>query len=407
MLLIISSIVLYVIAQVNYLLFHAVTEGFAITVAALIYVLASRTYKHSRNNTFLFLGIAYFHIAVLDFFHFLTYKGMGVFPHFTTDVPTQLWVAGRMIEAISLLSILFIHRKQINRRLVMAAYTITTGLLMISILVYPIFPVCFVEGVGLTNFKIITEYIIILILLVGATILYRRKEYFDKDLFKTVGAAMLITAVSELAFTLYTDVYGVANALGHILKIASYYYVFIGVVIEGIDAPYSLMAAELKEMAVKDVLTGLYNRQGMVELIRQEQPETVETRGSLGVLMIDLDNFKRINDTYGHLYGDEVLQKFTALLNSSIRDKDTACRYGGDEFVVLVRDVDCNGLNYLKERIQNTVDAWTAGNEKLHGLGISIGSSVLQPGDDFSINGLVRMADKSMYAVKQSKKESC
>ena len=109
MLLFLLNVVLYVVARVNYLLFHALVEGFAIIVAALIYVLATRTHRYSRNNMFLFLGISYFFVAVLDFSHMLTYKGMGVFPGFGADTPTQLWIVGRLMEAVSLVAVPFLR----------------------------------------------------------------------------------------------------------------------------------------------------------------------------------------------------------------------------------------------------------------------------------------------------------
>ncbi len=403
-LLFLLNVVLYVVARVNYLLFHALVEGFAIIVAALIYVLATRTYQYSRNNMFLFLGISYFHVAVLDFSHMLTYKGMGVFSGFGADTPTQLWIVGRFMEAVSLVAVPFLQRRQINRRRITTVYTLVTVCLLLSIMVFRVFPVCFIEGKGLTTFKVVSEYVIMCLLLCSAYMLYSRKDYVGRGIFETVGVAMIITAVSELAFTLYTDVYGIANMLGHMLKIVSYYFVYSGVVAQGIDAPYSLISAELKDRAIKDVVTHLYNRQGMVELMEKELHRAIQERSSLGVLMIDLDNFKLVNDGYGHLFGDEVLKSFAALLDSSIRENDIACRFGGDEFVALVRDVDINGLTDVKQRIQAAAEAWIADNERLQGLGISIGASLSQPGQSLDIDSLIKMADKSMYAVKQSKK---
>ena len=406
-LLLVSSVVLYVVARVNYLLFHALVEGFAIIVAALIYVLATRTYQHSRNNMFLFLGISYFHVAVLDFSHLLTYKGMGVFPGFGADIPTQLWIAGRFMEALSLLIAPFFQQKQINRRLITAVYTLATVCLLLSIMVFRVFPVCFIEGKGLTVFKVLSEYVIVVVLLGSAYALYLRREQVEQSIFGSVGIAMIITAASELSFTLYTDVYGIANMIGHMLKIVSYYLIYSGVVVHGIDTPYSLISAELKGRAVKDVLTGLHNRQGMVELMEKELYQAMQARSSLGILMIDLDNFKLINDSYGHLFGDEVLKRFAALLGSCIRESDRACRFGGDEFVVLMRDVDSKGLTHVKQRIQVATEAWIAGHERLQGMGVSIGTALWQPGQPFDIDSLLKLADKSMYAIKQSKKNQC
>lgn len=124
----------------------------------------------------------------------------------------------------------------------------------------------------------------------------------------------------------------------------------------------------------------------------------------MGLLMIDLDNFKIINDSYGHLFGDKVLQKFAALLEESIRSQDTAFRYGGDEFVVVVRDIDPGGLSHVRQRIQSAADDWIAGNDRFHNIGISIGSSWLKPGQSANIDSMLKRADKSMYAIKQGKK---
>lgn len=398
----VATVILYTISQFNYLLFHSLAEGFAVIVAAMIYMLATRTYKHSRNNTFLFLGIAFLYIAVLDFTHMLTYKGMGVFPQYGSDTPTQLWIAGRSLEAMSFLIVIFLQQKPFNRLLVTAAYTLVTAGLLLTIMVFQVFPVCFVEGAGLTTFKVFSEYIIVVLLLAGAYRLYRGDK--DKVLFKTVGLAMVITAIAELTFTLYTDVYGVANMLGHLLKIVSYYIIYTGIVAQGIDIPYSLMAAELKDRAIKDELTGLYNRLGLVELVQRELSKPVQERRALGVLMMDLDSFKLVNDRYGHACGDMVLKKFAAILGDSIRDHDLACRYGGDEFVVLVWDVDSAGLSQVQQRIEAAAEAWFAEDERLQGLGVTIGAALLQPGQLADLDSLLKTADKNMYALKQRKK---
>ena len=114
-------------------------------------------------------------------------------------------------------------------------------------MVFKVFPVCFIEDQGLTTFKIVSEYVIIGILAVGVYILHLNKGVFSDETARTVRAAMIVTAVAEMAFTLYTDVYGVANMFGHLLKVVSYYFIFTGVVAQGIDAPYSIISSELKD----------------------------------------------------------------------------------------------------------------------------------------------------------------
>ncbi len=396
---------MYIVARYNYLLFHCLVEGFAIVVAILIYVLAVNTYKYSRNQTFLFLGISYFHIAFLDFFHTLTYSGMGVFPVITADVPTQLWIAGRFLEALSLVSVLFIlKKKNINKRLVTIIFSLVTIVLLLSIMVFKVFPVCFVEGEGLTPFKIVSEYVIVCLLLISVFTIYYKKYYLVHDVLKAVMVAMVVTALSELSFTLYTDVYGIANMVGHMLKAFSYYVIFSSVVAHGIKEPYNMMAAELKERAIRDVVTNLYNRQGLLELMEMELRKVELGEADLGVLMLDIDNFKKINDSHGHLFGDETLHEFAEILKSSIGENDTAFRFGGDEFVVLARDIDSEGLLDLKQKIMIAAQTWIADNEKIKDMGISIGHSFLPAGESADINGMLRLADKSMYVVKSEKR---
>ncbi|HZK57696.1 MAG TPA: GGDEF domain-containing protein [Clostridia bacterium] len=403
LLLLISIIILYIISYFNYLLFHSIIEGFAIIVAAIIYILGTRTYQYSKNNTFLFLSISYLYVAVLDFVHTITYKGMGIFPGFDSDTPTQLWIVGRFMEAAAFLLVLFLRDKKFSRKLANAIYIFVTVSLLLSIMVFKIFPACFIEGQGLTTFKITSEYIIIFILLFSAYRLYIHKDHFVEYTFKTIGVAMIITAISELAFTLYSDVYGIFNMLGHMLKIVSYYFIYSGIVKQGIDEPYNMISAEIKDMAIKDGLTRIYNREGMDKLAKNKIRRVLKENDSLGILMIDLDRFKIINDKHGHLFGDEVLRTFAQVLNDNIREGDIACRYGGDEFVVLAQGVNHDKLINLKNRICDSVETWIAKDKRLQTLGLSIGISLMEPGQISNINTLMEAADRNMYIEKQKK----
>ncbi len=398
-------IVLYITACANYLLFHAIVETFAVVVAALIFTLAIRTYQHSKNDTFLFLGIAYLYIGILDFAHMLSYKGMGVFSRFGSDVPTQLWVAGRFLETVSFLVILFMVGKRINQALTASIYGVVTASLLLSIMVFRTFPVCFAEGQGLTSFKIGAEYVIIGLLAVAVYVFYRKKEYFGDETFKFIGVAMVATAAAELCFTLYTDVYGVANMLGHLLKVVSYYFLFSGVLVQGVDAPYSMISSELKTIAITDEITGVLNRKGMVQAISESLSFAAKQKMGFGILLMDLDNFKLVNDRHGHLFGDKILKDFATLLKSELDKDNVVCRFGGDEFVVLAQNIDSAGLAELKEQIDSLVRAWVDRNDKLLGLGVSVGLALSIAGQPSDVDSMLKMADESMYAVKNSKRQ--
>ncbi len=374
-------------------------------VAILIFILATRTYQHSKNDTFLFLGIAYLYIGILDFAHMLSYKGMGVFPGFGSNVPTQLWVAGRFLEAASFLIILFIMDRKISQALTTTLYGIVTVGLLLSIMVFRTFPVCFAEGQGLTAFKVGSEYAIIGLLAVSGYVFHRKKQHFGEETFKSIGVAIVATAAAELCFTLYTDVYGVANMLGHLLKVVSYYFLFSGVLAQGVDAPYSMISSELKTMAITDEITGVLNRKGMVQAIGDSLNLAAKRKIGFGILFMDLDNFKSVNDRYGHLFGDKILRDFASLLKSKLDDHNVLCRFGGDEFVVLAQNIDSTGLARLKDRIGHLVEAWVDNNDKLAGLGISIGMALSEAGEPSDVDSILKMADESMYAVKNMKRQ--
>ena len=239
--------VLYVISRQNYLLFHGIAEIFSSLVAFTIFVLAWHTRRYTDNDFLLFLGIAYLFIGMLDLMHMLAYTGMGVFEGYGTDLPTQLWIATRYIEAASLLlSPLFLTRK-LRAWLDVAAYTAVTALVLLSIFAWDIFPSCFVEGAGLTPFKRISEYVISLMLLGAIAFIFSKRGEFDPKVFRLMVASIALTVVSELCFTLYQDPYGFFNLLGHFFKIVSFYLIYRAIVDTGLEEPYELLFRRLKE----------------------------------------------------------------------------------------------------------------------------------------------------------------
>ncbi len=228
----------FALAQYNYLFFHTLAEGFALLVAILICVLGTRTYKYSGDSFLLFLSFAYMFVAVLDLFHIMTYQGMGVFPGYTADTPTQLWIASRYVDAFSLFLATFFVGRRFSRGLVLPTYALVTAALIASIMVFRAFPTAYVPGQGLTAFKIASEYLISLILLGAILRLRARKDLLDPSLYRPMVAALAITILSELSFTLYTDVYGLMNLVGHLFKVLAYYLVYLGIVQRGLEIPY-------------------------------------------------------------------------------------------------------------------------------------------------------------------------
>lgn len=144
---------LYRISLNNFLLFHSLAEIFSIVIAVGIFIIAWNTRKFSNSNFLLFLGIAILFIGFLDLIHTLAYKGMGIFLDYDANLPTQLWVAARYLQAITfLVAIFFINRKS-KPRWVILVYTVIVIVLMLMLFYWHNFPNSFIEGQGLTPLK--------------------------------------------------------------------------------------------------------------------------------------------------------------------------------------------------------------------------------------------------------------
>lgn len=89
------TLAITILSYINYLLFHSITELFCMVVGLTIFIISFNTYSLSKNNYMMFLGIAYFFISIFDFIHTLSYSGMGIFPNYTSNLPTQLWIITR------------------------------------------------------------------------------------------------------------------------------------------------------------------------------------------------------------------------------------------------------------------------------------------------------------------------
>jgi diguanylate cyclase (GGDEF)-like protein len=112
---------------------------------------------------------------------------------------------------------------------------------------------------------------------------------------------------------------------------------------------------ELRSQSVRDALTGLYNRRYLGEALDRELRRAVRGKQSVGILMLDLDHFKQFNDTHGHDAGDTVLREAAAFLVKNVRAEDLVCRYGGEEFVIILPTADLEGARTRAERLREKV----------------------------------------------------
>lgn len=164
---------------------------------------------------------------------------------------------------------------------------------------------------------------------------------------------------------------------------------------------------QLTRMAYTDYLTGLRARGYFEQALEQEVRRALRRSSACGLMLVDLDDFKSVNDRFGHRAGDEVLRQFARILTRDMRDVDTVSRFGGDEFSVILPDIDEAGVRFVANRVREAVRAHhfaVPDSEVQLALSASIGIA-LCPGDEHNPDQLLRAADLALYQAKQRGKD--
>lgn len=158
-----------------------------------------------------------------------------------------------------------------------------------------------------------------------------------------------------------------------------------------------VLIQKLHHGAYKDTLTGLSNRRCFYEKLAYEMEVIKRTKSEMCLAMIDIDNFKNVNDEYGHLEGDRVLQQLAGLLQSNVRAMDTVARWGGEEFAIILPNTTIQGALVVVERLRNAVENYPFSSK----ITISIG--LVSTKEKMDIDRFVQMADEVLYQAKQEK----
>ncbi len=163
------------------------------------------------------------------------------------------------------------------------------------------------------------------------------------------------------------------------------------------------LRSELKDLSLKDELTGLYNRRGFSTLAEQQIKLALRTKTGFLLFFMDIDDFKEINNVYGHLKGDQVLADFGNVLKSTFRSSDIVTRIGGDEFVVLVPKPFDNTPDILISRLRKNLERRRSKSDHPSKLSVSTGVEAFDPYDPCTVEELLSRADKYMYKDKAKK----
>ncbi len=158
------------------------------------------------------------------------------------------------------------------------------------------------------------------------------------------------------------------------------------------------------QLSTKDELTGLYNRRYFVEALNREIAGSHRYKNKMGLFMIDIDHFKKVNDTYGHTTGDLVLKRVAKIIEDTVREYDIPCRYGGEEFSIILPNTDKSGADIVCNRIRKNVAAQSFEHNSITfhvtlSAGIAFADQIMSQNEQSS-DALIKMADAALYQAK-------
>lgn len=354
-----AAAALYFIGGKNYLLFHGLVEISSVAVCWIVFTIAWNSRAASENEFLKFLGIAYFFIGLFDLLHTLAYAGMGVYSGNTTNLATQLWIAARWMESLSLLSAQLFFRRRVHPPIVFFGFASISALVLASIFKWDIFPACFIEGAGLTTFKKTSEYLISTLLLGAGGAFYANRDKLDDNVLKLMALSIGVSIFSELTFTLYTSPYGPFNFTGHLLKTFSIFLVYKALVETGLKKPYDLLFRNLKQRE-----QSLLESEARYVSITESTPDRI--------LTLDENlNIVFSNQRVAEFSKDELIGKPISLLLPDseseilLKELETVLKTGKLRRNVF-EHVDKNGKKFYIEAVAAPIKTQTAaGREKL------------------------------------------
>jgi diguanylate cyclase (GGDEF)-like protein len=395
---------------------HSITEMFAIVVATLIFAVSWNSYSRERPGNVIILACGFLAVGLLDLAHMLSYKDM---PDFVTPAAPQkaivFWLCARYVAALTLICVASRPWVPLPRERARYLYLLlalgASALAYVLQLYFPdAWPRLFIAGRGLTPTKVVAEYGVIVLLAVALLLFFRARA-------RIPGSAELVTAtaitmLSELCFTLYANVNDIFSLLGHLYKVLAYGLIYKAVFVSSVREPFLRLTAAVEQrqaaeqriqfLAYHDPLTELPNRLMVRDSYRHAQAQVAASGARVALVFIDLDNFKQINDSLGHLHGDLVLREVAKRLQGAVQPADTVSRLGGDEFLLLVTGLPgAAALLPLIDALMPRLRAPIHIDGQELATSVSIGVA-MYPDDGSDFDTLLQKADMAMYRAKDA-----
>ncbi|MFZ5605814.1 MAG: putative bifunctional diguanylate cyclase/phosphodiesterase [Pseudomonadota bacterium] len=393
----------WVVPQGEFLALHSLLEILAVVVAVLVFVTGATAADTDRSGRALELGGVFLAVGVLDLLHLLTYAGM---PELAGPNSAQktilLWLLARYLAALGLLAyVLFVERPAPASRARRVAWFGAMLALALALAWLPLtapqrLATMYVDGVGLTALKIWLEWGACGLYLLAALVLVLRRRQVTGCDTASLLLALLLMAVSELYFTLYVRITSTPNLLGHVFKLAAYYYLYRAVYVEAVRRPFR----QMQHMLAHDALTGLPNRSAALAGLEQVLREGGGRRPG-ALLLLDLDHFQNVNDTLGHAQGDRLLVAIAARLREVLPASAQLARFSGDQFLMYLPETTLASARQCAETLLVALAREFELGEDRIGIGASIGLAghALAP---LSAGALVKHADLALRRAKQA-----
>lgn len=257
---------LYIISQFNYLLFHSFAEGFSIVIAFGIFMVVSQSRPNVDVSYFTYVGTAYLFIALLELLHTISFTGMNVIMGYQLDMPTQLWLATRVVQAFALLTGLLFLGRRLRIIQLFFPYFILTGIILLSVFYWRNFPACLAGENLPTNFARGLDWLIMGLLICAALVVIFRRGRFDAYSFRTLFLSILTLLISDFLFRLnqnleqFETYYQVS---AYFFRILSFYLFYRAAIANCLEKPFEVVLEDLqrkdKSLTESQLLAGLGN----------------------------------------------------------------------------------------------------------------------------------------------------
>ena len=228
--------------------FHIGVEMFNAFIALGVFIIAINSYEISKNIPFLFLGVGYGSAGVFLIIHIILSNGMGFFNGDTNNIALIFSTISRFIIAVSTLicfRLLYKSYKKINCYTIVFGFTVLSVGILLLVFFYDKFPHFYVPEHGLTNFKILIECVISVILLINIVVVFKVKKYIEPNAFLFLNLYLYVALISNILLNFYTVQEEITNVLAHILRLISFYFIYRVIVKVSLKAPYKLLSNEL------------------------------------------------------------------------------------------------------------------------------------------------------------------